>query len=105
MTYRGIIRTHPMSIDGSVKCFAEFHNVNCPKGFLYFNRTVSEKDYFTVASDTKPITVFCHFFQMSGFICIKSMDDLYNLLIDFFKKKYIFVSLLWILSFLKPVDG
>ena len=37
MTYRGELRIHEMSIDGPVKCFAPFHNVNCPKGFLYFN--------------------------------------------------------------------
>ena len=30
-----------MSIDGAVTCFASFHNVNCPKGFLYFNKGVS----------------------------------------------------------------
>ncbi|XP_062465406.1 cleavage and polyadenylation specificity factor subunit 1-like, partial [Pezoporus occidentalis] len=27
-----------MTIDGAVESFAPFHNVNCPKGFLYFNR-------------------------------------------------------------------
>ena len=27
-----------MAIDGSVATFAPFHNVNCPHGFLYFNR-------------------------------------------------------------------
>jgi cleavage and polyadenylation specificity factor subunit 1 len=37
MTYRGELRIHEMSIDGPVTCFAPFHNVNCPKGFLYFN--------------------------------------------------------------------
>jgi cleavage and polyadenylation specificity factor subunit 1 len=26
-----------MAIDGTVPCFTAFHNVNCPKGFLYFN--------------------------------------------------------------------
>ncbi|XP_071785220.1 cleavage and polyadenylation specificity factor subunit 1-like isoform X1 [Asterias amurensis] len=35
---RGALRAHPMPIDGSVSCFAAFHNVNCPHGFLYFNR-------------------------------------------------------------------
>lgn len=29
-----------MNIDGAVTCFAPFHNVNCPKGFLYFNKKV-----------------------------------------------------------------
>ena len=38
LTGRGELRTHPMSIDGSVSPFAPFHNVNCPQGFLYFNR-------------------------------------------------------------------
>ncbi|XP_023931604.1 cleavage and polyadenylation specificity factor subunit 1-like [Lingula anatina] len=38
VTPRGALRMHPMSIDGSVTCFAPFHNINCPKGFLYFNR-------------------------------------------------------------------
>ncbi|CAG2109128.1 unnamed protein product [Medioppia subpectinata] len=31
------LRIHEMSIDGAVTCFAPFHNMNCPKGFLYFN--------------------------------------------------------------------
>ena len=38
LTGRGELRTHPMAIDGSVSTFAPFHNVNCPRGFLYFNR-------------------------------------------------------------------
>ncbi|XP_066019502.1 cleavage and polyadenylation specificity factor subunit 1-like [Pocillopora verrucosa] len=38
VTSRGALRTHPMNIDGAVTCFAPFHNVNCPKGFLYFNK-------------------------------------------------------------------
>jgi len=38
MTPRGMLRIHPMSIDGPVTCFTPFHNVNCPKGFLYFNQ-------------------------------------------------------------------
>ncbi|XP_054023473.1 cleavage and polyadenylation specificity factor subunit 1 [Dryobates pubescens] len=38
VTGRGALRLHPMSIDGPVESFAPFHNVNCPKGFLYFNR-------------------------------------------------------------------
>ncbi|XP_015426860.1 PREDICTED: cleavage and polyadenylation specificity factor subunit 1 [Myotis davidii] len=28
----------PMGIDGPIDSFAPFHNVNCPRGFLYFNR-------------------------------------------------------------------
>lgn len=38
LTGRGEFRTHPMGIDSSVPCFAEFHNINCPHGFIYFNR-------------------------------------------------------------------
>ncbi|XP_044171683.1 cleavage and polyadenylation specificity factor subunit 1-like [Acropora muricata] len=38
VTSRGALRAHPMKIDGAVTCFAPFHNVNCPKGFLYFNK-------------------------------------------------------------------
>ena len=40
MTPRGILNGHPMTIDGPVLSFASFHNVNCPKGFLYFNKQV-----------------------------------------------------------------
>ncbi|XP_077335360.1 cleavage and polyadenylation specificity factor subunit 1-like [Lithobates pipiens] len=38
VTNRGALRLHPMTIDGSIESFAPFHNVNCPRGFLYFNR-------------------------------------------------------------------
>ncbi|KAL5021877.1 hypothetical protein ScPMuIL_001032 [Solemya velum] len=38
ITPRGSLRVHPMSIDGPINCFAPFHNVNCPNGFLYFNK-------------------------------------------------------------------
>ncbi|XP_063911072.1 cleavage and polyadenylation specificity factor subunit 1 [Zophobas morio] len=38
MTARGELRTHPMTIDGEVLSFAPFNNVNCPQGFLYFNK-------------------------------------------------------------------
>lgn len=34
---RGVIRYHPMFVDGPISCFVSFHNVNCPNGFLYFN--------------------------------------------------------------------
>lgn len=27
-----------MSIDGAIESFSPFHNINCPKGFLYFNK-------------------------------------------------------------------
>ncbi|BES89477.1 Cleavage and polyadenylation specificity factor [Nesidiocoris tenuis] len=38
LTGRGELRMHPMNIDGPISCFAAFHNVNCPQGFLYFNK-------------------------------------------------------------------
>ncbi|TKS88975.1 Cleavage and polyadenylation specificity factor subunit 1 [Collichthys lucidus] len=38
VTSRGALRLHPMSIDGSIESFSPFHNINCPKGFLYFNK-------------------------------------------------------------------
>ncbi|XP_066599377.1 cleavage and polyadenylation specificity factor subunit 1 [Prorops nasuta] len=38
LTGRGELRAHPMGIDGPVMFFAPFNNVNCPQGFLYFNR-------------------------------------------------------------------
>lgn len=38
LTGRGELRAHPMTIDGPIKSFAPFNNVNCPQGFLYFNR-------------------------------------------------------------------
>jgi len=40
MTERGALRCHPMSVDGPVVTFSSFHNVNCKKGFLYFNNEV-----------------------------------------------------------------
>lgn len=40
MTSKGSLRIHPMDIDGWVSSFAPFHNVNCPNGFLYFNKQV-----------------------------------------------------------------
>jgi hypothetical protein len=42
MTTRGSLRIHPMIIDGPITCFSSFHNVNCPKGFLYFNKQVCQ---------------------------------------------------------------
>uniref|UniRef100_A0A7N6B0I9 Cleavage and polyadenylation specificity factor subunit 1 n=1 Tax=Anabas testudineus TaxID=64144 RepID=A0A7N6B0I9_ANATE len=40
ITSRGAMRLHPMTIDGSIESFSPFHNINCPKGFLYFNKQV-----------------------------------------------------------------
>ena len=38
MTSRGELRKHSMTIDGAITSFSSFHNVNCSKGFLYFNQ-------------------------------------------------------------------
>ncbi|XP_020283303.1 cleavage and polyadenylation specificity factor subunit 1 [Pseudomyrmex gracilis] len=38
LTGRGELRIHPMGIDGSITSFAAFNNINCPQGFLYFNK-------------------------------------------------------------------
>ncbi|XP_048849144.1 cleavage and polyadenylation specificity factor subunit 1 [Brienomyrus brachyistius] len=38
VTSRGAMRLHPMTIDGPIESFSPFHNINCPKGFLYFNK-------------------------------------------------------------------
>uniref|UniRef100_A0A3Q2ZWI6 Cleavage and polyadenylation specificity factor subunit 1 n=1 Tax=Kryptolebias marmoratus TaxID=37003 RepID=A0A3Q2ZWI6_KRYMA len=40
VTSRGALRLHPMTIDGPIESFSPFHNINCPKGFLYFNKQV-----------------------------------------------------------------
>jgi cleavage and polyadenylation specificity factor subunit 1 len=43
LTIKGELRTHLFNDDtikcnsSSIRCFAEFNNVNCPNGFLYFN--------------------------------------------------------------------
>lgn len=44
VTSRGALRLHPMSIDGPIESFSPFHNINCPKGFLYFNKQVAETE-------------------------------------------------------------
>ena len=48
MTQRGALSLHPMFIDGPIASFTPFHNVNCPRGFLYFNSEVH------VTEKTKP---------------------------------------------------
>jgi cleavage and polyadenylation specificity factor subunit 1 len=37
---RGYARLYPMKLDTFVRAFAEFHNANCPHGFIYFNHEV-----------------------------------------------------------------
>lgn len=41
MTSRGELRIHEMNVDGAIPCFTEFNNINCQKGFLYFNQNES----------------------------------------------------------------
>lgn len=55
VTSRGALRAHPMNIDGAVTCFAPFHNVNCPKGFLYFNKKV---DHDRKDGASKKLSIF-----------------------------------------------
>ena len=38
MSSRGELRKQEMTIDGAITSFASFNNVNCNKGFIYFNR-------------------------------------------------------------------
>lgn len=38
ITEHGHVTAHPMSVDGAILSFAQFNNVNCPDGFLYFNK-------------------------------------------------------------------
>ncbi|CAG0879128.1 unnamed protein product [Cyprideis torosa] len=38
MTKRGELRIHPQSIDGPVKCFTPFDNINAKEGFVYANK-------------------------------------------------------------------
>ena len=40
MTQRKSLHLHPMFIDGPIASFTDFHNVNCPHGFLYFSAEV-----------------------------------------------------------------
>ncbi|KAG9306400.1 hypothetical protein G9A89_018283 [Geosiphon pyriformis] len=35
---KSYLRIHPMSGDGVIKCFTQFHNINCHHGFLYSNK-------------------------------------------------------------------
>jgi cleavage and polyadenylation specificity factor subunit 1 len=63
LTIKGELRTHQFNDDSisnnssGIKCFAEFNNVNCPNGFLYFNiidenlRISTFPEQFTVDSD------------------------------------------------------
>ncbi|XP_067935054.1 cleavage and polyadenylation specificity factor subunit 1-like [Watersipora subatra] len=38
LSSKGELRCHPMGIDNGIVCMANFHNINCPRGFLYFNK-------------------------------------------------------------------
>lgn len=60
LTVKGELRTHLFNDDatssnsGSIKCFAEFNNVNCTNGFLYFNIT---DDYLKISALPENLTV------------------------------------------------
>ncbi len=41
---RSLFRIHPLAHEGQVNCFTPFHNVNCQRGFLYFNEKVPITD-------------------------------------------------------------
>ena len=44
VTQRGALNLHPMFIDGPITSFTAFHNINCPRGFLYFSAEVGGLD-------------------------------------------------------------
>lgn len=50
-----------MSIDGPVTCFAPFHNVNCPQGFLFFNKKVG-RQFLIFLSDLKSVYFLFHLY-------------------------------------------
>ena len=60
MAAKGSLRIHPMGIDGWVTSCAPFHNVNCPKGFLYFNKQVSAVLELVQRQCTRLIVMFYH---------------------------------------------
>ncbi|KAF6036416.1 Cpsf160 [Bugula neritina] len=37
LSRKGELRCHPMGIDKGIVCMSNFHNINSPRGFLYFN--------------------------------------------------------------------
>uniref|UniRef100_A0A8C9Z1T4 Cleavage and polyadenylation specificity factor subunit 1 n=1 Tax=Sander lucioperca TaxID=283035 RepID=A0A8C9Z1T4_SANLU len=51
VTSRGAMRLHPMTIDGPIESFSPFHNINCPKGFLYFNKQVHRGPALTLVGE------------------------------------------------------
>lgn len=57
VTSRGALRLHPMTIDGPIESFSPFHNINCPKGFLYFNKQVTDAEKESKAILAKEINV------------------------------------------------
>uniref|UniRef100_A0A9J7Z5W6 Cleavage and polyadenylation specificity factor subunit 1 n=1 Tax=Cyprinus carpio carpio TaxID=630221 RepID=A0A9J7Z5W6_CYPCA len=54
VTSRGAMRLHPMTIDGAIESFSPFHNINCPKGFLYFNKQVKTKEQYGYVIEVVP---------------------------------------------------
>lgn len=71
LTGRGELRTHPMGIDGSVTSFAAFNNINCPQGFLYFNRKVLFcYNYFYICFHLQIFIIVNFIFQEELRICV-----------------------------------
>jgi cleavage and polyadenylation specificity factor subunit 1 len=46
---RGYARLYPMKLDTFVRAFAQFHNANCPHGFIYFNHQVPIYYHYYIA--------------------------------------------------------
>lgn len=96
-----------MTIDGSIESFSPFHNINCPKGFLYFNKQVHRGRLFfsgvlVLTSVDSPVCVMfkgkippgrnrnttLHFVLMFSYICCCRGDSSYS-------KLYLFCVLLF----------
>lgn len=45
---KGLPRVHPMICDGKIRCFTQFHNLNCKHGFISLNAQV-QKTFDVVA--------------------------------------------------------
>ncbi|KAJ9585289.1 hypothetical protein L9F63_002919 [Diploptera punctata] len=84
LTSRGELRTHPMGIDGAVTCFAPFHNINCPQGFLkvplrctphFATYHLESKTYCVVTSLAEPTNKYYKFNGEDKELSIEERDD------------------------------
>lgn len=69
-----------MTIDGSIESFSPFHNINCPKGFLYFNKQVQELFvlfYFYTLLDCTRLTFCPQSFMNINVEILKSLEILF----------------------------